>query len=96
MRGTSLPDRSFDASASLRLAVVSMLTLGTTCAYATFYEMDHGTGLHSYGFGSDGYAYLGGFVAFEVLVIMGALARYRGQAAKLAVAVSSGALPAAH
>ena len=29
--------------ASLRLAVVVMLTLATTCAWATFYEMKHGT-----------------------------------------------------
>jgi hypothetical protein len=29
--------------ASLRLAVVVMLTLGSTCAFATFYEMEHGT-----------------------------------------------------
>ena len=55
-----------------------------------------GTGLHSYGFGSGGYAYIGGFVAFEVLVIVGALLRYRGQAAKKAVVVPPGALPAAH
>ncbi|HUG54838.1 MAG TPA: cytochrome c biogenesis protein CcsA [Vicinamibacteria bacterium] len=31
-----------------------------------------GTGLHSYGFGTGGYAYVGGFVAFEVLVIVAA------------------------
>ncbi len=36
-----------------------------------------GTGLHSYGFGSGGYAYVGGFVAFEILVIVLALVRYR-------------------
>jgi len=29
--------------ASLRLAVVVMLTLGSVCAFATFYEMEHGT-----------------------------------------------------
>ena len=29
-----------------------------------------GTGLHSYGFGSGGYGYVGGFVAFELLVIV--------------------------
>lgn len=43
MRGISVPDSIFDALASLRLAVVTMLTLGATCAYATFYQMDHGT-----------------------------------------------------
>ncbi len=55
-----------------------------------------GTGLHSYGFGSGGYAYVGGFVAFEVLVIVGALLRYRAQLAKkTGVAVPEGALTAA-
>jgi ABC-type transport system involved in cytochrome c biogenesis permease subunit len=41
-----------------------------------------GTGLHSYGFGSGGYAYVGGFVAFEVLVIVAALLRRRSEEAK--------------
>jgi cytochrome c-type biogenesis protein CcsB len=36
-----------------------------------------GTGLHSYGFGSGGYTYIGGFVAFEILVIVAALFRRR-------------------
>jgi cytochrome c-type biogenesis protein CcsB len=40
-----------------------------------------GTGLHSYGFGSGGYGYIGGFVAFELLVIIGAALRYRSQRA---------------
>jgi hypothetical protein len=43
MAQPSLPSRIFDALASLRLAVVTMLTLGTTCAIATFYESKHGT-----------------------------------------------------
>jgi cytochrome c-type biogenesis protein CcsB len=54
-----------------------------------------GTGLHSYGFGSGGYAYVGGFVLFEVLVIVGALVRYRGQQARTG-AVPSGTLQTAH
>ena len=41
-----------------------------------------GTGLHSYGFGSGGYAYVGGFVTFEVLVIVAALFRRRSEVAK--------------
>jgi ABC-type transport system involved in cytochrome c biogenesis permease subunit len=41
-----------------------------------------GTGLHSYGFGSGGYAYVGGFVAFEVFVIVAALLRRRSEEAK--------------
>jgi len=39
MRGSRL----FDALASLRLAVVTMLTLGAVCSWGTFYEMNHGT-----------------------------------------------------
>ena len=36
-----------------------------------------GTGLHSYGFGSGGYTYIGGFVLFEIGVITAALLRRR-------------------
>jgi ABC-type transport system involved in cytochrome c biogenesis permease subunit len=43
-----------------------------------------GTGLHSYGFGSGGYWWVGGFVAFEVLVITAALLRRRSEMQKLA------------
>jgi uncharacterized membrane protein len=46
-----------------------------------------GTGLHSYGFGSGGYVYVGGFVAFEVLVIVAALLRRRSEEAKKRQAV---------
>jgi cytochrome c-type biogenesis protein CcsB len=52
-----------------------------------------GTGLHSYGFGSGGYAYVGGFVAFEVVVIVGALIRYRAQLAKSSAPALENALP---
>jgi hypothetical protein len=38
-----------------------------------------GTGLHSYGFGSGGYWYVGAFVAFEALVITAALLRRRSE-----------------
>ena len=38
-----------------------------------------GTGLHSYGFGSGGYWYVGGFVAFELMVIVAALLRRRSE-----------------
>jgi cytochrome c-type biogenesis protein CcsB len=41
-----------------------------------------GTGLHSYGFGSGGYTYVGGFVAFELLVIVAAILRYRSELQK--------------
>ncbi len=43
-----------------------------------------GTGLHSYGFGSGGYWYVGGFVAFEMLVIAAALLRRRSELQKQA------------
>ena len=36
-----------------------------------------GVGLHSYGFGSGGYAYVGGFVGFELLVVGASMLRYR-------------------
>ncbi len=36
MSGTRLLTRTFDALASLRVAVLTMLTLGGTCAWATF------------------------------------------------------------
>jgi len=38
-----------------------------------------GTGLHSYGFGSGGYWYVGSFVAFEMAVIVAALLRRRSE-----------------
>ena len=49
-----------------------------------------GTGLHSYGFGSGGYMYVGGFVAFEVLVIVAALLRRRSEEAKKRLSVPAG------
>jgi hypothetical protein len=52
-----------------------------------------GTGLHSYGFGSGGYRYVGGFVAFEALVIVAALLRRRGELQKQRHARSSVAAP---
>jgi ABC-type transport system involved in cytochrome c biogenesis permease subunit len=41
-----------------------------------------GTGLHSYGFGSGGYWYVGAFVAFEALVITAAVLRRRSEMQK--------------
>src|SRR5262245_24617575 len=43
MNGGPSASRLFDALASLRLAVVTMLTLGSVCTYGTLYEMNHGT-----------------------------------------------------
>jgi ABC-type transport system involved in cytochrome c biogenesis permease subunit len=53
-----------------------------------------GTGLHSYGFGSGGYWYVGGFVAFEVLVIAAAMLRRRSELARHAAAQSPTPQPA--
>jgi ABC-type transport system involved in cytochrome c biogenesis permease subunit len=53
-----------------------------------------GTGLHSYGFGSGGYWYVAGFVAFEALVITAALLRRRSELQKHAPAAPAPA--AAH
>jgi hypothetical protein len=43
MTDKSLGGRMLAFLSSLRLAVVTMLTLGAVCGYATFYEMHHGT-----------------------------------------------------
>ncbi|HXB56341.1 MAG TPA: cytochrome c biogenesis protein ResB [Vicinamibacteria bacterium] len=43
MKQGPLGSRLLDGLASLRLAVVVILTLAGTCAFATFYEMEHGT-----------------------------------------------------
>ncbi len=43
MNDKSFGGRVLSILSSLRLAVVTMVTLGTVCAYATFYEMQNGT-----------------------------------------------------
>jgi cytochrome c-type biogenesis protein CcsB len=53
-----------------------------------------GTGLHSYGFGSGGYAYVGAFVAFEVAVITAAFLRVRAARVPAASAPAASALAA--
>ena len=50
-----------------------------------------GTGLHSYGFGSGGYWYVGGFVAFEMAVITAALLRRRSELRKHAPSLEAAA-----
>jgi cytochrome c-type biogenesis protein CcsB len=47
-----------------------------------------GTGLHSYGFGSGGYTYIGGFVLFEAVVIAAALFRRRTELQKQGAAAA--------
>jgi hypothetical protein len=51
-----------------------------------------GVGLHSYGFGSGGYAYVGGFVALEILIVVAAALRYRALHRKAAAPAAAGAL----
>jgi cytochrome c-type biogenesis protein CcsB len=53
-----------------------------------------GTGLHSYGFGSGGYWYVGGFVAFEVFVNVAAGLRCRRFTARHAPAATVATQPA--
>ena len=43
MNDKSFGGRVLSVLSSLRLAVVTMVTLGSVCAYATFYEMRNGT-----------------------------------------------------
>jgi len=43
MNDRRLGGRMLPLLSSLRLAVVTMVTLGAVCGYATFYEMQHGT-----------------------------------------------------
>ena len=43
MNDKSFGGRMLAVLSSLRLAVVTMVTLGAVCGYATFYEMHHGT-----------------------------------------------------
>jgi hypothetical protein len=43
MNDNSFGGRVLSFLSSLRLAVVTMVTLGAVCAYATFYEMRNGT-----------------------------------------------------
>jgi ABC-type transport system involved in cytochrome c biogenesis permease subunit len=54
-----------------------------------------GVGLHSYGFGSGGYAYVGGFVAFEIAVVTAAWLRYRALHRKSTAAAPAGTLQTA-
>jgi ABC-type transport system involved in cytochrome c biogenesis permease subunit len=54
-----------------------------------------GVGLHSYGFGSGGYAYVGSFVAFELLVVAAAVLRRRMLQRSAPAPAAAGALQTA-
>jgi hypothetical protein len=57
--------------ASLRLAVVVMLTLGSVCAFATFYEMEHGTpAVQRDIYQTPGFAFLLGLLGINVFSVM--------------------------
>jgi ResB-like family len=68
---SSFATRVFDGLASLRLAVVVMLTLGGTCAYATFYEMEHGTpAVQRDIYQTRGFALLLGLLGVNIFAVM--------------------------
>jgi hypothetical protein len=54
-----------------------------------------GVGLHSYGFGSGGYWYVGGFVLAELLIVGAAMARYKATQRRAVTAPASADLQAA-
>ena len=71
MKDTSFSGRLLSALSSLRLAVVVMLTLGGTCAYATFYEMSHGTpAVQREIYQTRGFAFLLGLLGVNIFSVM--------------------------
>lgn len=71
MKDTSFSGRLLSALSSLRLAVVVMLTLGGTCAYATFYEMSHGTpAVQREIYMTRGFAFLLGLLGVNIFSVM--------------------------
>ena len=63
--------RSLRVLASLRLSVVVMVTIGAICAYATFYEMRHGTPAVQRDFyQTSWFAFLLGLLGLNVLAAM--------------------------
>jgi hypothetical protein len=71
MSDKSLGGRVLAVLSSLRLAVVVMVTLGTTCAYATFYEMRNGTpAVQRDIYQTPGFACILGLLALNVFSVM--------------------------
>jgi ABC-type transport system involved in cytochrome c biogenesis permease subunit len=70
--------------------------LGYLLVLMAWYGVNYvlGTGLHSYGFGSGGYWYVGSFVTFEALVVGAAALRRRRFTARPAAAATVAAQPA--
>jgi len=68
---SSFLTRVFDGLASLRLAVVVMVTLAGTCAYATFYEMNHGTPAAQRDiYMTPGFSFLLGLLGVNIFAVM--------------------------
>jgi hypothetical protein len=71
MKDTSISGRLLSVLSSLRLAVVVMLTLGGTCAYATFYEMSHGTpAVQREIYQTRGFSFLLGLLGVNIFSVM--------------------------
>lgn len=71
MTPNPLGRRLFDFLASLRLAVVVILTLASTCAFATFYEMKHGTAAAQRDiYQTGGFAFLLGLLGVNIFSVM--------------------------
>jgi hypothetical protein len=75
MNKPSLNGRLFTLLSSLRLAVITMLTLGAVCAFATFYEMRNGTPAAQRDiYQTPWFAFLLGLLGANVLAVM--ISRY--------------------
>jgi len=71
MSDNTLAGRLLAFLSSLRLAVVTMVTLGSVCAYATFYEMEHGTpAVQRDIYQTPGFAFLLGLLGLNVFAVM--------------------------
>ena len=71
MKEKGFGGRLFRRLASLRLSVVVMVTIGAICAYATFYEMRHGTpAVQRDIYGTPWFAFLLGLLGLNVLASM--------------------------
>jgi hypothetical protein len=71
MNDKSIGGRVLSFLSSLRLAVVTMVTLGSVCAYATFYEMHHGTpAVQRDIYMTPGFAFILGLLGLNVFSVM--------------------------
>jgi hypothetical protein len=71
MNDKSPGGRMLAVLSSLRLAVVTMVTLGAVCGYATFYEMNHGTPAAQRDiYQTPGFAFILGLLGLNVFSVM--------------------------